>query len=349
MQETDGGIQYGMYHVMHDDGFVSWPPSPQLAMAVFPYIRSLYYNLYREFVLPHEMNLNRQLLGLPPIDDARQPDDGREQQARNAERNGEGGVVGFLQGVLDALDPDDEDGQGGDEGGDFQIFQNGADGGEGNDNHRVILDVEVVIEGEQGDDDDVDPVMEEDRGDEDEEEDLPDLIDPPPNDEDHEREGAAGHEAIRPEDEEPDQQGQQQEQEQGAAEAAAAEEQLPPQNNHDVPPAPPANRVGLGTVLSNFSNQLLSALILPGMSFAMGEALRVALPARWTQSSLCPFRKRPPGLLQQQWGRSLVGGCLYVVIKDVIRVYSKHRKVAAMGNRRVKNVDRPRRNASSSR
>jgi hypothetical protein len=346
-----------MYHVMHEDGFVSWPPSPQLAMAVFPYIRSLYYNLYREFVFPHEMSLNRQLLGLPPVDDARQREDNREQHRRNAgrnaerngERNGEGALMGFLQGVLDALDPDDDliEDQGGDDGGDFQIFQDGADGGEGNNNHRMILDVEVVIEGEHRNDD-VEFVMEDNHGDEDEEEDLPHLIDAPANDE-NQREGA-GHEAIGAEGQEPDQQGEHQEEEQQAApEAPGAAEQAPPQRNHDVPPAPPANRVGLGTVLSNFSNQLVSALILPGISFAMGEALRMALPARWTQSSLCPFRKRPPGLLQQQWGRSLVGGCLYVVIKDVVRVYAKHRKVAAMSNRRVKNVDRPRRNASSAR
>jgi hypothetical protein len=132
--------------------------------------------------------------------------------------------------------------------------------------------------------------------------------------------------------------------------ANAAEGQGQGQNQvqHEAPQAPPARRMGLGALLSSISNAVVGALILPGVSFAMGEALRLVLPKTWTSSSARNpwtlyggFGGRP-GLLQQQWGRSLVGGCLYVVLKDVIRVYAKSRRVVAMGNRRVKNVDRKR-------
>jgi hypothetical protein len=82
------------------------------------------------------------------------------------------------------------------------------------------------------------------------------------------------------------------------------------------------------------------------VSFAMGELLRLALPKQWTAASSFPRGSTMrPGLLQQQWGRSLVGGCLYVVLKDFLRLYTKYRKVAAIGNRKVKNVDRARRRA----
>jgi len=119
------------------------------------------------------------------------------------------------------------------------------------------------------------------------------------------------------------------------------------QGGHEVPQAPP-RRMGLSAILSNVSNAIVGALIMPGISYAMGEALRLVLPKAWTTvGPRNPWSRYGmvgrPGLLQQQWGRSLVGGCLYVVLKDVVRVYTKSRRVAAMGNRRVKNVDRRRR------
>lgn len=303
-----------MYHVMHEDDFLTWPPSPQLAIAVFPYLRSVYYNLWKEFVLPYEVKLNRQLVGLPPAQE--RPNDGHQgaNNQRNGQRNGiaDGGVIGLLQGILDALDPDDDDGQGG-----------------GNDLDRIEFvhdDVEVLDGDEEGEimvelqieevelDENGAPVADG----------QPIELAPP---------------FAQPDDDEgvP-----------GGAEAAADEaEAEAAQPGHEAPQAPP-RRMGIGTILSNVSNAIVSALILPGISFAMGEALRLALPKAWTTAApRNPWSRYGllgrPGLLQQQWGRSLIGGCLYVVLKDVVRVYTKSRRVAAMGNRRVKNVDRRRR------
>ncbi|KAM0348705.1 hypothetical protein ACHAPU_004142 [Fusarium lateritium] len=313
---------YGVYHVMHDDTFLTWPPSPQLAMVAFPYVRAAYLNFWREFVFPSEVNLNRQIMGLPPIEPRRDQPAANERQPE--QRNGEGGVVGFLNGLIEALEGDEAD----EDGHDGAVGIQDAEGEEGG---GVVI--ELVIEEVDRDDEgnwDGQPV-EQDEGapqglandeepvpllDEDAQNDLP--RDPVP----------APDVVLAP----------------VPAPAAGNDNEAAGQNQHEAPQAPPARRPGLGTILSGVSNAIVSALILPGVSFAMGELLRLALPKQWTAaSSLSQGSTMRPGLLQQQWGRSLVGGCLYVVIKDVLRLYTKYRKVSAMNNRRVKNVDRARR------
>lgn len=303
--------QYGLYLTMHDDVVYTWPPSPQMAMAIFPYVRAVYLNFWAEFVLPIEVKLNRQIMGLPPLNP-----DGNGQAAANQRRqvNGQGGFVGILQGLLDALDPDDddegmqiEDGQHGDDGGGvFELRIDGELGGEeGLPGGEIGFQVEIAAaeelrEPEAGNEEVI--IGEEDQD---------------PNDRDIEN---AEH-AVN---------GQHDEQ-------------------HGAPQAPPVRRIGLGGLLSGISNAVVSALILPGISFAMGEALRLVLPEAWTAATpRSPWTSRPgfgsrPALLQQQWGRSLVGGCLYVVLKDVIRVYGKSRMVKTLRDRRIKNVDRRRR------
>ncbi|KAJ6445478.1 RING finger domain-containing protein [Purpureocillium lavendulum] len=321
---------YGMYHVMHEDDFMTWPPSPQLAMAIFPYIRSVYFNLWKEFVLPREARLNRQLAGLPPVEDGQGPGRGQaprqgaaNNQRNEQERNADGGIVGLLQAILDALDPDDDEGHaaGGNDIDRIEIVQDGADvldddqGGE----IMVELQIEEIELDANGE-----PVAQEQ----------------PPNPlEDEEPEP---HPDVWGEDA-PLQGG-----DHGGPPAVAVQD-VPDQNEggHEAPQAPP-RRMGIGAILSNVSNAIVGALIMPGISFAMGEALRLVLPKTWTSMGpRNPWSRYGmvgrPGLLQQQWGRSLVGGCLYVVLKDAVRLYTKSRRVAAMGNRRVKNVDRRRR------
>lgn len=56
-------------------------------MAVFPYVRFVYYKLYKKLAMPHEAKLNRQLLGLPPVQPRQEPaNDGN--QSRGPDRNG---------------------------------------------------------------------------------------------------------------------------------------------------------------------------------------------------------------------------------------------------------------------
>ncbi|KAF4506235.1 hypothetical protein G6O67_006338 [Ophiocordyceps sinensis] len=312
---------YGMYHILHEDDFVSWPPSPQLALAVFPYIRSMYYHLWRELVLPYEVALNRQLLGLPPVEE--RPNAGQQvaDNPGDGQRNANG-LLGILQGIVDALDPDDADQPGGQH---FHHIENIQEG-EAHANMRGGIMMELQIR-EVALDEGANPVDEEPI-------EMAQIVEHPGLEADaHDGPAPAAREV----------QGAQANQGNDADEADPG---------HEAPQAPP-RRLGIGVILSNVSNAIVGALILPAISLAMGEALRLALPKAWTKASPPnPWYRHGvvgrPGLLQQQWGRSLVGGCLYVVLKDAVRVYTKSRQVAAMGIRRVKNVDRRRRGRTES-
>lgn len=338
---------------MHDEQFFSWPPSPQLALAVFPYIRSIYYNMYKELVLPYETKLNRQLLGLPATEPRPEPanqnqNNGgqRQDNNQNAARaaRAQGGILGLLQTLIDALEQDEEaDGEprGVQRIDDFQIDiraeQNGEEeGGDGEEDAGLMLEVvvEEVDMDEAGQADQAGDVGLEEPVEEEEEQNV--VVEPaepvPAPIGGNEAPAAAAPEEAAP----------------NPAVNGPVPAAGPPAQNHEAPQAP-ARRMGLGAILSSVSNAIVSALILPGVSFAAGEALRLVLPKDWTAAPLRnPWMRSAsiggrPGLFQQQWGRSLVGGCLFIVLRDILRVYTKTRKVTAMSNRRVKNVDRPRR------
>ncbi|UKZ86285.1 uncharacterized protein TrAFT101_002122 [Trichoderma asperellum] len=294
---------YGIYSMIRNDNFLEWPPSPRLAMVALPIIRKAYFSFWRDFVMPYEVKLNRQISGLPPLDPRESGDGAHNRQ--DLDRNGEGGFVGLLQNILDVLDPDEEEpAAGANNGGrearpgarnEFRLEQH-----EEGDEIRVELLIQEIEEG---------------------------AVEIPRADND----GQDAHPQW----------------DQAQGDLADGHRQ---ENQRDAPQAPPARRMGLGGLLSSVSNSIVGALLLPGISFAMGEALRLILPRSWTTAPFArnhwlfgPSPSGRPGLLQQQWGRSLVGGCLYVVLNDILRVYSKSRRVAAMQNRKVKNVDRPRR------
>ncbi|KAH6949381.1 hypothetical protein BKA56DRAFT_607013 [Ilyonectria sp. MPI-CAGE-AT-0026] len=282
---------YGVYRVMHDDQFLAWPPSPQMAMTMFPYLRSAYLNFWREFVFPYEVNLNRQMQGLPALEP--RPNEEPANNQRAAQRNENGG-------------PDDDDEGGGDAAGQLRIAHEEGNDAEGN------LVVDIVIE-------EVVDIVEED-------------VNEFSDDEQDGIEGGWG----RPADQPPVQAAPELGREPAAAPADPPADVPAQHNEHEAPQAPPARRPGLGTILSGVSNAIVSALILPGISYVMGELLRLAMPRSWTTMPRNPWFRTAgiirPGLFQQQWGRSLVGGCLWVVMKDVVRLYTK-----------VKNVERHRR------
>ncbi|KAF7550825.1 hypothetical protein G7046_g7890 [Stylonectria norvegica] len=323
---------YGVYHVLHDEHFFSWPPSPQLAMTIFPYIRSAYLNLYREFITPYEVSLNRKILGLPPLEP--RPNGQPANNPGEDQRNGQGGVMGFLQGVLDALEPDDEEHRhdiGGQQDNGIDADVNGEDDGvvvevvieevieapEGAAGANLIgvehlgpLELNVQYDLDNGERPQLRPVHPDDFG------------------------GEDGHAGDRPN------------LQPARPVQAGPPDWAPPladrneHEEHEAPQAPPAGRPGLNIILSSVSNAMVSALILPGISFAMGELLRLALPRSWTAAARSPWF-RPgtnlgkPGLLQQQWGRSLVGGCLFMVLKDALRLYTKQSKASQTTKQRL--------------
>ncbi|KAI9831578.1 MAG: hypothetical protein M1819_004810 [Sarea resinae] len=122
--------------------------------------------------------------------------------------------------------------------------------------------------------------------------------------------------------------------------------------------APPMRRDDL-TIQSLYrtTNSVLGALALPGVSALMGFLLELGLPKSWTSSpppSLAAAAAAATaaaagvgggsssrrGLLQSRWGRSLVGGCLFVVLKDAITLYCRWKVAQSHRERRVLDYDK---------
>jgi len=100
----------------------------------------------------------------------------------------------------------------------------------------------------------------------------------------------------------------------------------------------PAEEARGSTTLSDVVNGLVTQLLFPVFSAGIGELLSLALPRSWVSRD--PSRR--PGLLQERWGRSLVGGCLFIVLKDAFNLYGKYRRVEVKSRRKVRNVERRR-------
>lgn len=89
------------------------------------------------------------------------------------------------------------------------------------------------------------------------------------------------------------------------------------------------------------ADSILGALLFPSISGALGELLKLGLPRSWvTPSRGWNGKTVYTGLLQQKWGRSLVGGCLFVVLKDFVSLYVKWRQAQAHQKRRILDYDK---------
>lgn len=135
----------------------------------------------------------------------------------------------------------------------------------------------------------------------------------------------------------PAQQQQQQQVVQNAPPAAAAPAPAPQnQQQHE-------RRLSFSTTA--VAETLLGALAFPTLAELTGEILRFALPKSWTSLPVSPSNPRASsiaakGLLQEKWGRSLVGGCLFVVLKDALMLYVRWRAARMHRERRVLDFDR---------
>ena len=68
---------------------------------------------------------------------------------------------------------------------------------------------------------------------------------------------------------------------------------------------------------TSIADTILGALIFPSIAAAAGEVLKSVLPKAWVTAA----RGKPTGFLQTQWGRSILGGCLFVGVKDAVMLY----------------------------
>jgi hypothetical protein len=119
------------------------------------------------------------------------------------------------------------------------------------------------------------------------------------------------------------------------------EEAAPGENGQGAQPAQPNQarwqegweiRQDVSATLS--ADTIMGALFFPAVAAAMGEVLKISLPARWVGRGV-GVGIGGRGLLMEKWGRSLVGGCLFVVLKDVVTLYCKWRKAKDFGKRKV--------------
>ena len=87
---------------------------------------------------------------------------------------------------------------------------------------------------------------------------------------------------------------------------------------------------------SRVGEAMMGALCFPAIASLMGELLKLGLPRSWTQTQWV----RRPGILHTKWGRSVVGGCLFVVMKDTLVLYSRYRTAKDHRMRKVMNYDK---------
>jgi hypothetical protein len=99
----------------------------------------------------------------------------------------------------------------------------------------------------------------------------------------------------------------------------------------DIPAAPRRRLRRTGFSPISLADTIIGALIFPSIAAKVGEALRFALPHSWT----IPSGGKATGLLQTKWGRSIVGGCLFVGVKDALLLYVRWRMAENMRHRRV--------------
>lgn len=121
---------------------------------------------------------------------------------------------------------------------------------------------------------------------------------------------------------------------------APADNQAAPNNdnnNNQAPEEPIREARGTSTTLTDLVNGVVSALSIPIVCWGAGEVLRVTLPTSWVMRQNA---RAATGLLQEQWGRSLVGGALFIVARDMVNLYTKHRRVEVRKHRKVRNVPR---------
>lgn len=320
--------KYGASLVLRDD-MPTWPPSPAWVMTVLPWVSFSYNRLYHDVFGAYERRLNKALRGrgLP------------SEELPAAEGNNGGGQQ--IDGAAGGGAANEEE----DDGYIAQVYRVGNAVlnmmGEGNNDEDVVAEIELQIgpgEDEQAVIQELQDELNELVGDDGDqgivvvgEEAAEGQAQPDGGAEDNDDEAADPPPAIRIE----RRAGNQQAPNGGNPPAAAAANNN--NNNNQAPEEPIREARGTSTTLTDLVNGVVSALTLPLVCWASGEVLRHTLPAPWVTR---PHPRLVTGLLQEQWGRSLVGGAVFIVARDMVNLYTKHRRVEVRKHRRVRNVPR---------
>lgn len=134
-----------------------------------------------------------------------------------------------------------------------------------------------------------------------------------------------------------------------AAEGAADDNQAANANanNNNAPPPALLNRRRneIITDTSSIFLKTLGALIFPTIAAGVGEILHHTLPLSWVRPTPCDTMLSNNGrelLLRTRWGRSVVGGCLFVVLKDALVLYVRWKMAKNHRGRRIMDFDKKR-------
>ncbi|EFQ98180.1 RING finger domain-containing protein [Nannizzia gypsea CBS 118893] len=90
---------------------------------------------------------------------------------------------------------------------------------------------------------------------------------------------------------------------------------------------------------TNLADIILGALVFPAISAGMGGLLKLALPKAWTTPPLLYERGRP-WFLQTRWGRSVIGGCAFILLKDAFLLYCRYKRARLHTQRVILNYDK---------
>lgn len=90
---------------------------------------------------------------------------------------------------------------------------------------------------------------------------------------------------------------------------------------------------------SSIGQLVIGSLLMPVAASFSGELLKALLPASWLNPFSNWYRGRP-GIFAQKWGRSVVGGLAFIVIKDMLVLYCRWRLAEGHKKRRVMNFDK---------
>jgi len=94
----------------------------------------------------------------------------------------------------------------------------------------------------------------------------------------------------------------------------------------------------------------IGALLFPSIAASVGGVLAVVLPTKWVSKSrpTGPFWGRNAaatqgGLLAERWGRVIVGGMMFVVVRDAVVLYGKYKRAKASAEVKIRDWKGPRR------
>lgn len=300
-----------------------WPPSPAWVMTVLPWVSFSYNRIYHDLFGAYERRLNKALRGrgLP------------NEELAAAEGNGNGGNQHIDVAAENAAAIQEED-----EGYFAQALRVGNAVlnmiGDDNNDEEVVAEIELHI----GPGEDEQAVVEELQHE------LNEMVG-------SDSDGVVVVEEIAAEGEQQPAAGRANDDDDAAAEPPPAirlgpregNPQAPANNNNNnqAPEEPIREARGTSTTIIDLVNGVVSALTFPLVCWGAGEVLRYTLPTPWVTRP--PYGRAATGLLQEQWGRSLVGGAMFIVARDMVNLYTKHRRVEVRKHRRVRNV--PRRNS----